>query len=679
MTHDAPRTPHSEESWRSQILREFTPNVARLTLVADPDGLLLEEGILEGIRERGFELIPFEDHVAFRYAYESKFRSRWDQGEQTDLVVVLQSAVSDLSCLPYDLLQAGRKLSFNLGEIFPNLSYPVVAALDRGDLDALYEAQKRHTPEVSGDNATKEFLLRHVFGIAPELIRKPSDLLRVLLRRHYRRQRVPTLLDERFIQILRQQGDFNDWPLETIIPDREAFFTFLQERWPIFLTRTATQESGGFGEDKSRYGFEYPGPSDLPFDHDDVRVYIDNLFLEGLLEAVPHERAEPFSKTWLAIGIQTDPQADRARRVDGLLNTLSDDIPKDDSRHDDWFHFAKTYAELMALAFGSDMALPDPARRKMAALQAQIDTALLPWLRKRYAGLINLPPVPPVMLHHIPRFLSRQMADPGEKKLAFVLVDGLSLDQWIVIRRECAKQRSQYRFREDAVFAWIPTITSVSRQAAFAGKPPIFFPNSINTTAKEETLWTQFWIDQGLRQEQVHYVKGLGNGSLKSIEEVVDQHGIRVIGLVVDKVDKIMHGMELGAAGMHNQVRQWAGKRFMVQLFELLLENGFRVYLSSDHGNVEAVGCGRPEEGAVADVRGQRARIYPNSLLRGDVKERFPEALEWRPIGLPEDYLPLLAHDRSAFVPVNKCLVTHGGAALEEVIVPFIQIERRNR
>ena len=105
-------------SWRDQILREFVPNVSRLTLVADPDGLLLEEGVLSGIHERGFELIPFEDHVAFRYAYESKFRSRWDHGEQTDLVVVLRSEVSDLDCLPYDLLQAGRRLSFNLGEIF---------------------------------------------------------------------------------------------------------------------------------------------------------------------------------------------------------------------------------------------------------------------------------------------------------------------------------------------------------------------------------------------------------------------------------------------------------------------------------------------------------------------------------------------------------------------------------
>ena len=75
-------------SWRDQILNEFTPQVARLTLVSDPDALLLEETLLEAIRERGFELIPFEDPVAFRYAYESKFRSHWDRGDRTDLVVV---------------------------------------------------------------------------------------------------------------------------------------------------------------------------------------------------------------------------------------------------------------------------------------------------------------------------------------------------------------------------------------------------------------------------------------------------------------------------------------------------------------------------------------------------------------------------------------------------------------
>jgi hypothetical protein len=364
--------------------------------------------------------------------------------------------------------------------------------------------------------------------------------------------------------------------------------------------------------------------------------------------------------------------------MNGLLDTLAADIPNEDTRHDDWFHFAKTWAELVALALDSNAVLSEPARQRMEALQAQIDAALVPWLAKRYAGLVNLPPAPPVMLHHIPRFLSRHINDAKQNKVAFLLVDGLALDQWIVIRKEIAKQRASYRFRESAVFAWIPTITSVSRQAAFAGKPPIYFPNSIHTTDKEPALWTQFWVDQGLTQQEVAYAKGLGSGTLESVEEIVARPKTRVVGLVVDKVDKIMHGMELGAAGMHNQVRQWAAGPFLAQLLDLLLENGFRVYLSSDHGNIEASGCGRPAEGAVADVRGERARIYPDSLLRGQIKERFPDALEWPPIGLPEDYLPLLAPPRAAFVRKTESLVGHGGASLEELIVPLVQIERRD-
>ena len=133
-------------SWRDAILKEFTPQAARLTIAADPDGLLLEEEVLKEIAERGFELMAFEDHVAFRYAYESRHRSRWDQGDHADLVVGVRAPASDVRALPHDLLQAGRQVSFTLGELFPNLSYPVIGALERSHLDALYEGQLRKPP-----------------------------------------------------------------------------------------------------------------------------------------------------------------------------------------------------------------------------------------------------------------------------------------------------------------------------------------------------------------------------------------------------------------------------------------------------------------------------------------------------------------------------------------------------
>jgi len=172
-------------------------------------------------------------------------------------------------------------------------------------------------------------------------------------------------------------------------------------------------------------------------------------------------------------------------------------------------------------------------------------------------------------------------------------------------------------------------------------------------------------------------MKGLGDGNQRDVAEALSYPGLRIAGLVVDKVDKIMHGMEMGTAGMHNQVAQWARQPYLGSLLNLLLDNGFRVFLTSDHGNVEAEGCGRPAEGAVADLGGERVRVYGDAALRRKVKQQIPTAIEWTPVGLPSDYLALLAPSRQAFVRHGQNTVSHGGISIEELIVPLVEIERR--
>ena len=98
-------------NWRDAILNDLVPNVSKLTLVADPDSLLTEEKLALELHQRGFELIEFNDPVEFRYAYELKYRSIWDRGENTDLVVILRLQDAELESLPYDLLKAGQKTS----------------------------------------------------------------------------------------------------------------------------------------------------------------------------------------------------------------------------------------------------------------------------------------------------------------------------------------------------------------------------------------------------------------------------------------------------------------------------------------------------------------------------------------------------------------------------------------
>ncbi len=660
-------------NWRDHILQEFTPLISRLTLVADPDGLLLEEGILAGIRARGFELIPFEDHIAFRYAYESRFRSRWDQGEATDLVVVLHAGRADLATLPYDLLQIGRQLQFNLGELFPSFSYPVLAALDRSTFDALYEAQHKYAPGPLGENASKDFILRYVYGVAPEGLTTPADLLRTLLQWHYRGVSLPDLLQDRFIQLLRQNPAFTAWPLEILIADREAFLRFLQERWPRFVDRFLNRVVPAVQEEKAET-FALPGPADLPFDHPDVRVYLDTFFLEGLLQPVDQPQSVPAAPAWLQCGMRFDPVAEHYRRLSDLAERLQGTIPGEEAGYREWLHVARRWAELWLLVHTAPAALEGELLSRLSGLQTKVDAAFLSWLLQRYTGLITLPPLPPVMLHHVPRYLARQWEAGHHEKIALLVVDGLAWEQWLAVRQELSSQRPHLWLREQAVFAWLPTLTAVSRQALWAGRPPFYFPQSIWTTDREPELWQRFWLDQGLTKEQIIYRRKAGDGTWADLAEQLGRPQVRVAGLVLNKVDEIMHGMALGAAGMLNQVRQWAQQGDLANLIDLLLAHGFSLYLTSDHGNLEAQGCGRPNEGAVADLRGERVRVFPEERLRQRVQEQFPEAYPWPPFGLPEDYLPLLAPNRLAFVHLGETIIAHGGPTLDEVIVPFVQI-----
>lgn len=613
----------------------------------------------------------FEEPVSFRYAYESRCRTYWDDGKIPEVVVVAKQSDSGSAKLPYDVMRAGRRLPLGLHDIFPGMSRTVVVALASAQLDALYESITRERPGTLGDGATKDFVLRHVFRISTELVREPEDLLRVLLRVHHGGQSIPSQLGERLVQALRASGRFGDWPLDVITPDRDAFFAFLQERWRPFLDRTSGSKATAGPQDCD---LAYPGPLHLPFDHDAVRVYIDNLFIEGFLRPIAHEAADSFAGTWVAAGVQSpgdSESADRGRLV-RLVKAAAKAVPGQDARYGDWLRFARMWAEAVA---------PDvhgPAESTVAALRPRVDDAFAQWLGQRYAGLANLPPVPPIMLHHVPHVLARHLDDAPHHKAALLVVDGLSMDQWVAVRKELTRLWPDgFRFREDAVFAWIPTLTSVSRQAAFAGRPPFYFPpNSIHSTSREPMLWRQFWADRGLADSAVAYHKKLGDGSLDATADLVSAPRVRVAGLVVDKVDKIMHGMELGTRGMHGQVRQWTREGGLAALLDLLLDSGFRVWLTSDHGNVEATGCGSPASGAVSDLRGKRVHVYPSASLRRRAAEEFPGARSWHPTGLPADYLPLLAPGRSAFVAEGRRIVGHGGASLEEVVVPLVRIER---
>lgn len=654
--------------WRDYILKEFTPELSRLTLVADPDGLLVEENIQTGIRQRGFELITFDDPIAFRYAYESKYRSLWDAGQSTELVVALRAESDSLRHLPFDLLKVGRTLDFRLPQIFPNLSYPVVQLLKPAEWDLLHQAQISHGGNVLGDRGTMDFILDHVFDCLPKHTWAAKDLLRAMLRHHYLQKDLPPAFAERVVEILRPNTEFKEWPLDKIVGQRVAFLQFLQEQWPKFVKNHIS----------SVVRDDSPGDLNLPFDHEDVRVYLDNYFAEGLLTPVRQDLDELSSPAWMQLGVESDPVASLTRRISKISDLLGNELPMANAPSSAWQNFAFRWAEFNALSLEAER-LGIPRSDDLEEIKATVNARFTGWLQDRYSTLASQSPYPPVMVHHIPRYLAR-IREEQKQPVALIVVDGLSLEQWDHLRKKISNSNPGWSIADRSAFAWIPTLTPVSRQAIFAGKIPFFFGPSIGTTSKEPEHWKAFWSDHGVPEHKSSYVKITSKAEATDWQSLLPSlSSTEALGIVLTAVDEVVHGIVLGAIQLHSSIRVWQEKGTLSKLVALLLEAGFHVAITSDHGNTPAKGIGSPNEGVLAEVRGERVRIYPDEGLRADSVALSPGTLAWTPSGLPPKMIPLFAPANEAFFESGASRICHGGNSIEEVLVPFVEITKPNR
>ncbi|MBU2886743.1 BREX-3 system phosphatase PglZ [Gilvimarinus agarilyticus] len=665
--------PEEMPSWQEKFLAQLDRRISTVFIADDPDALLTEESLQQALMSKGLDLHFYEDPIALRYFLEHKVKP-----QQTACVVSIDSDQFDIDAISFDISQKATRLSLSLKDCFPKLTYTVLKALQPEELNALDNAIEGYTPGELNESASSDFVLRHVFKIAPEVVQTSSDLLRALLRLHYRDIELPDVLKARLVALLKKRRQFAMWSLEAIVADKKAFFLFLQQHWPGYILEVIEALDQGIQEPKAVYlvNAESEDKIILPFGHDDVRVYIDNLFLEGYLTPIEVSTPDRLIGHWCLVGVLQDPDKEQQKRFNGLLKLCEETLPSVEDRHQNWQQFAFRWAEFSALFHFNNHS----KRKKLANAEAysdvqkKVDDVFSQWLLKKYAGLHNHPPVPPVMLHHIPRVMARQVESNQSAKVALILVDGLALDQWVTVKQKLADQP----YVESSVFAWVPTVTSVSRQALFSAKAPYQFAKTIATTSSEPKAWEQFWLNYGLDKSQVYYDKGLGTDDVDALIDRLSDRRFRAVGLVINTVDDMMHGMLLGAAGMHNQVNLWAESGYLDKLLTALLSNGFSVHITSDHGNVEAVGSGKINEGAIAESRGERTRVYETETLRQSVSIESDDVLDWPQSGLPNDYWPKVMKGREAFVAKGERIVGHGGVAIEEVIVPYITVNRES-
>lgn len=666
---------HRSTLLADRILKEFPSDLARLWIVADPDNVLLDEQVLAGLRERGFDVLPFEDSIAFRAEYEERYRAAWEAGEaNAPGALVIQVRDSSTAELPWDYLRQARKVSLSLAELFPKLSYAVLRQLGSEILPSLFEAQARHATQAMGEAATKEFVLTHIYRVSPHLITRPEDLWRELLRLHYRETLLPQTLAEHIQQVLADRPVFASSPIAELFSNRSFALRVVQDAWYRYLNKL-----GLIGRRTAEpVAPDYIPQLDIPFEHHDIRVIVDSMFLDGTLHPLAIQGVPVSLPEWAKAGVVQDPAAMRNLVLEGI-KSLSEELPGATSSHRDWTHFARRLGEVISRFHSLDAARAEGLKADMKDLVARADSELQTWVQAHYADLPSLPAAKgPVMVHQVPRYLAMRRAN-GEEKIALVVFDGLAVDQWTQIRENLIQHAPRLMFDENASFAWLPTLTSISRQALFSGLRPREFAEHIETTSKEPQHWTRFWQDQGLRANEILYRKAIKRtDELPELQELLSNPALKVAGLVVDTVDEIIHGAVLGKRGVAAQINSWCESGFVDRLFAMLLNQGFHIYLTADHGNAEAVGIGRPNQGVASELRGERVRTYRSETMIAETATAIPDSFRLDIAGLPANFMPLFAGERGAFVPKGDRVVVHGGMSLEELIVPFVKVSYVN-
>ncbi len=596
-------------NWRDAVLQDVTSTMGRVRVVADPDGLLLDEDLLRQLDQRGFAVLFYDDPWVFRERYEEDYRARWDTGQPTAKLLV-RSATMNLDAIPYDVWCQSEPVYLSVSQLFSHSDRTVLADLDRRLYDRAFQVDHAAGPGRLSHGETASRLLRTIYAVDPDLVTSREDVWALIAKIH----RAGYALSRTLVEFLVER--LNRWQPDVPVPLGDALAS--RSVWEPTLRQAA---KGG----DMMYG----------------------------------------ARHWLSLlGWDTEIGTHSMEVSPSLDRKLHEVLTKDHLVGGDWIGWA---ADIATLRLAEHLGQQAVNRELLQALDRRFED----WVYSDYGLLQSLSPYPePTMLHHVVHYMAHQQ---DVSKWALIVLDGMSYPDWLYIKS--LMDLSSHRVAERAVFAWVPTITSVSRKAIFSGRVPREFGQSLDTTSGEELLWRQFWRHRhGGSAVQFHKTADAAEASLL-LEGLADT-APTVVGLVANTVDTLAHSATMGMSQFLTDVKLWMTEDgWLPTIIAGLLAQDFEILMTSDHGHTTAQGIGKPPSGDVPNSKGQRVQVFPSASLRDALSEEWGRP--WPHLsGLPMGYYPWLSPAHKAFAVRGQRLISHGGVSMEELIVPMIRVTK---
>lgn len=244
------------------------------------------------------------------------------------------------------------------------------------------------------------------------------------------------------------------------------------------------------------------------------------------------------------------------------------------------------------------------------------------------------------------------------EKVALLCLDCMGFTEWNLLKAHL--ELDEVELDVKAVFAMLPSVTSISRMAIYEGKREVYNHKAPGRPAEAKALAKSF---------APQHTTYLTEGDTITADKLL---GYDVVSILYNFFDELAHAVQF-PPGVEdktpylNAAKDYLQKSSIKQDMQLLKEAGYAIYLCSDHGSIVAKGNGKRIEKYLIDGFAKRAVI---------IQADNSELLDMEQVNIPfeNDKKVVLPEGRTMFTYKDKIEVNHGGITLEEMIVPFIKV-----
>lgn len=340
-----------------------------------------------------------------------------------------------------------------------------------------------------------------------------------------------------------------------------------------------------------------------------------------------------------------------------LFKYLTERIKIVGDQYKDWLEIAPKLGELGYVVY--ELQNKDLITQYYELL-TNINNRFQVFIEKHYDSLFSLSGLRhPITIDKVQDYIS---ATTKNSRITFIVIDGMNYWQWVILKYQLEKMSLE--IDEKSTLTWIPSITAWARQAIFAGKKPDITADNRG----EGELFKKYWMEKNkkLSYHQIAY-EVVKTGQKLQVPTV----DITVAGFVTNGLDDLMHGNILGYEQLFINTKLWIEKSEICDSIKELRDAGFEVYISTDHGNIEA-------ELKLKLSAGQKTLAHSKSkrFIFFDTEEQAITYVQNNTnyqLGRKNRFVYF--QDDNGFGSTNEKVITHGGSHILEMLIPVGRVK----